>query len=110
MTKLNQDAIDALRNDQQQLDQDGVIVGVSRQALDEVLAMRDTQRNDVIEECAQILEGSELYHRAATEFELPRLNNTTYTANRPLKWSEPYSLEEAAEAIRALKSSEGMKS
>ena len=49
MTKLNQDAIDALRNGQQQLDQDGVIVGVSRQALDEVLAMRDTQRNDLIE-------------------------------------------------------------
>lgn len=30
-------ALDALRTDQQQLDQDGVFVGVSRQALDEVL-------------------------------------------------------------------------
>ena len=104
MTKLNQDAIDALRNGQQQLDQDGVIVGVSRQALDEVLAMLDTQRNTVIEECAQILEGSELYHRAATKFELPGFNEAFFAANRPLKWSEPYSLTEAAEAIRALKS------
>lgn len=31
-------ALDQLRNHQQQLDQDGVFVGVSRQALDEVLA------------------------------------------------------------------------
>jgi len=30
-------ALDALRTDQRQLDQDGVFVGVSRQALDEVL-------------------------------------------------------------------------
>ncbi len=34
-------ALDALRNHQQQLDMDGTFVGVSRQALDELLAWYD---------------------------------------------------------------------
>lgn len=35
---VNAEAFDQLKNNQQQLDQDGVMVGVSRQALDEVLS------------------------------------------------------------------------
>jgi hypothetical protein len=41
MDKLDPGAVDALRNHQQQLDRDGVFVGVSRQALDEMLAWYD---------------------------------------------------------------------
>lgn len=37
-TKYPTDALENLRTNQQQLDQDGVTVGVSRQALEEVLA------------------------------------------------------------------------
>jgi hypothetical protein len=40
-TLRKSDALDSLRNEQSQLDEDGVYVGVSRQALDEVLAMID---------------------------------------------------------------------
>jgi hypothetical protein len=40
-TKLNPLALDALRNHQRQLDEEGVEVGVSRQALDELFAAYD---------------------------------------------------------------------
>ena len=54
-------ALNALRNAQQQLDGDGVIVGVSRQALDELLAAYDTLRTppapntELLERVAQAL-------------------------------------------------------
>ena len=84
MTKLNQDAIDNLRNNQQQLDQDGVMVGVSRQALDEVLAHIDAQRDEMVEWINAMM-------------------NMVEGDGTPPNWDE---LREFRESLRALKSTQ----
>lgn len=103
MTKLNQDAIDALRNDQQQLDQDGVIVGVSRQALDEVLAYIDAMRDTVILECARVAKQHRPPRPPANRyvFASEELQNTIRDESR----GEEIAAEEIYKAIISLKSS-----
>ena len=103
MTKLNQDAIDNLRNNQQQLDQDGVIVGVSRQALDEVLAYIDAMRDTVILECARIAKQHRPPRPPANRyvFASEELQNTIRDESR----GEEIAAEEIYKAIISLKSS-----
>ena len=102
MTKLNQDAIDALRNNQQQLDQDGIIVGVSRQALDEVLVYIDTMRDTVILECARVAKQHRPPRPPANRyvFASEELQNTIRDESR----GEEIAAEEIYKAIISLKS------
>lgn len=51
MTGLNPLALEALKNNQRQLDMDGCEVGVSRQALDETISAYETLR-DALEKIA----------------------------------------------------------
>jgi len=103
MTKLNQDAIDNLRNNQQQLDQDGVMVGVSRQALDAVLAYIDTMRDTVIVECARVAKQHRPPRPPANRyvFASEELQNTIRDESR----GEEIAAEEIYKAIISLKSS-----
>lgn len=86
------DAIEVLRNHQEQCDFDGVFVKVSRQALDEVLGLSDAQLDVITERREQhIFEDDAQY----TDFELSKAG-ACYAMepwNRKHYWSEDEPME-----------------
>ena len=98
-------AIDQLTNHQRQLDMDGTFVGVSRQALDELLTFaaatlreRDGLRAH-LESALEAIDRGDIYDRAALVAEVERLKRHI-SANKQM-WETDHKLAQDAIALRA---------
>ena len=61
--------------------------------------IRKEAKLEAYEEIIEYLESDKPYHRANDPFQLPKHTQPSYAANRPLRWSEPFSLSDVAIAL-----------
>lgn len=74
------------------------VSGPLRLALEEALKAYQTC---LLQTISDYVTSDKVYHRASSEFKLPGFSKAAYAANQPIgeRFSEPFSLQEIAEAI-----------